>query len=129
MFVLVFMLDWSASRKSAKTSPSSGHVHGHRRLRDKTRSRPQKGVDMASKSPKPPTGRIYFPDELRLLQEIFNDCTAGGTDRADMAAAKRLMDAYEHGIRDEKLLRVIAVGKRPRTTPRGGAMPRHHAGH
>ncbi len=74
------------------------------------------------------TGRVYFPDELRLLREIFDRCTAGRSDRPEMAGivAKRLMDAYENGIRDEKLLRLIAVGSRASGATRSAATVQHH---
>ncbi|MEI5681403.1 MULTISPECIES: hypothetical protein [unclassified Mesorhizobium] len=83
---------------------------------------------MATKSPTQPTGRVYFPNELKLLREIFDNCTAGRTDREKVAGivAKRLMDAYENGIRDEKLLRLIAVGNRATTVTHPATTVQHH---
>jgi hypothetical protein len=129
MFALVFMLDWSGSWKNAnfarRRAMSTGT--GDRETRRAPAPR-KKGVGMATKSPAQPTGRVYFPDELRLLREIFDNCTAGRADREKVAGivAKRLMDAYENGIRDEKLLRLIAVGNRASLATRPATTVHHH---
>jgi len=64
---------------------------------------------------------ILRPQELAFLQEVFDACLPRPADKdAADAAARRLIIAYESGVRDKELLRLTAVGggsasPRPRT--------------
>ena len=56
-------------------------------------------------------GRIIQPEELRLLQSIFDDlCVAKGIEHDSAAAldtASFLISAFQSGVRDEERLRRI----------------------
>jgi hypothetical protein len=54
-------------------------------------------------------GRVIRPEELRLLQSIFDDlCAAKGIEHDSVAAtdtASFLISAYQSGVTDEERLR------------------------
>jgi hypothetical protein len=54
---------------------------------------------------------VFRPQELAFLQEVFDACDLKpvGGEAAD-AVAKRLITAYESGMRDRDLLRLTAIG-------------------
>lgn len=56
---------------------------------------------------------VFRPQELAFLQEIFDTCRPQRID-GDVAdvVAKRLLTAYESGMRDRDLLRLTAIGNR-----------------
>lgn len=54
---------------------------------------------------------VFRPQELAFLQEVFDACGLKPVDReAADAVAKRLISAYESGMRDKDLLRLTAIG-------------------
>ncbi|HWK67496.1 MAG TPA: hypothetical protein VNS34_21420 [Rhizobiaceae bacterium] len=54
---------------------------------------------------------VFRPQELAFLQEIFDGCGLKPIDReAADVVAKRLITAYESGMRDRDLLRLTAIG-------------------
>jgi hypothetical protein len=60
--------------------------------------------------------RIVQPDELRILQNIFDDlCSARGIEHDSVAAsdaASFLISAFQSGVTDEeRLRRVIGLGR------------------
>lgn len=68
------------------------------------------------------TNGVFRPQELAFLQEVFDGCLPKSLsgDAAD-AVARRLITAYQSGVRDRELLRLTAIGgrlgaSRPRPT-------------
>lgn len=56
---------------------------------------------------------VFRPHELAFLQEVFDGCLPKSLgDEAD-AVARRLISAYQGGMRDKDLLRLTAIGNRP----------------
>ncbi len=53
---------------------------------------------------------VFRPQELAFLQEVFDACRPQPVGDAADALAKRLISAYEAGVRDRDLLRLTAVG-------------------
>lgn len=54
---------------------------------------------------------VFRPQELAFLQEVFDTCGLKPVDgEAADAVAKRLITAYESGMRDKDLLRLTAIG-------------------
>lgn len=73
------------------------------------------------------TSGVFRPQELAFLQEVFDGCLpkSASRDAAD-AVARRLISAYQSGVRDRELLRLTAIGgrlgaPRPRPTEIAGA--------
>jgi hypothetical protein len=67
------------------------------------------------------TNGVFRPQELAFLQEVFDGCRpkSASRDTAE-AVARRLITAYQSGVRDRELLRLTAIGGRlgtPRPRP------------
>lgn len=60
---------------------------------------------------------VFRPHELAFLQEVFDGCLPKSHGGEAEAVARRLISAYQGGMRDKDLLRLTAIGSRP-ATPR-----------
>lgn len=60
---------------------------------------------------------VFRPQELAFLKEVFDTCGLKPVDgEAAVAVAKRLITAYDSGMRDRDLLRLTAIGGRSATS-------------
>lgn len=56
---------------------------------------------------------VFRPHELAFLQEVFDGCVPKSLGGEAEAVARRLISAYQGGMRDKDLLRLTAIGSRP----------------
>ncbi|BCH26622.1 hypothetical protein MesoLjLc_65350 [Mesorhizobium sp. L-8-10] len=55
---------------------------------------------------------VFRPHELAFLQEVFDGCLPKSLGGEADAVARRLISAYQSGMRDRDLLRLTAIGNR-----------------